>query len=138
MAVKRLSGKTLSITVDAKEYSAEVSEYKYKEEKKDAGTITFADAQAGNTGQGILEITIVQSLDAASFHQVLMDNPDKRDVPFRLAPGGNAEPSAALPHFVGTLDFPKFRPELGIKAGDDDSTVEVEFKVKAWEKKTTK
>ena len=44
MAVKRLSGKTLSITVDAKEYSAEVSEYKYKEEKKDAGTITFADA----------------------------------------------------------------------------------------------
>jgi len=40
------------------------------------------------------------------------------------------------PPGLGPLAFPKPRPAIGIKAGDDDSTTEIEFTIRNREKKT--
>lgn len=132
----RLTGSTLSLKINNKEYNADIAEYEYSEEDKDSGTLTFADAAGGATGTGKLKVVFVQSLDADSLHQQIMDSPGQRDVKFILAPYGNAAASATQPHFTGTLDFPRLRPSLGIKAGDADNTSEVEFKVTEWKKVT--
>ena len=66
----------------------------------------------------------------------VFDNPAKDNVPFVLAPHGNDTPTVDEPHWVGTLAFPKLRPSLGIKAGDDDATTELKFTIRTREKKT--
>lgn len=136
MARTRLTGSQLSLELDNAEYNLDISEYEYSEEDKDSGTITFADAAGGSTSSGKLKCVFIQSLDSDSLHQVLMDNPGKTEVPFTLAPFGNDTPTTSQPHFTGTLNFPRLRPSLGIKAGEADATSEVEFKVTSWKKVT--
>lgn len=128
----RLNGSTLSLEVDGKEYNTDVSEWELSEEEKDGGTVTFADAANGTTGQLKLSVTAIQSLDVDSLHQVVMDNPGKRNVAFKLAPAGADK---ASPYFEGKLDFPKMRPNMGLAAGDNDATTEMEFNVTEWAKK---
>ncbi|WP_455952504.1 hypothetical protein [Arcanobacterium haemolyticum] len=135
-ARNRLSGSTLSLKINEQEYNADIAEYKYSEEDKDSGTLTFADAAGGATGTGKLTVELIQSLDSDSLHQQVMDNPGKKDVSFVLAPFGNSKASVTQPHFTGKLSFPRLRPELGIKAGESDATTSVEFKVSEWKKVT--
>ncbi|VDG76912.1 Uncharacterised protein [Actinobaculum suis] len=136
-ARNRLTGSTLSLIIDGNEYKQDVSEYEYSEDEKDSGTLTFADAAAGAIASGKLKVTMIQSLDTDSLHQVMMEHPGKRAVPFTLAPLGNSSPSPTQPHFTGTVDFPRTRPSLGLAAGDDDATTEVELKVTGWKKITS-
>ena len=136
VARKRITGSTLSLKIGDVEYNADVSEYNISEDDKDSGTLTFADAAGGKSGALKLSVTFVQSLDAQSLHQQLMDNPGRADVSFVLAPYGNAKASAEAPHFTGKIRFPRNRPDLGIKAGDEDNTSEAEFSISEWKKVT--
>lgn len=137
MAIQRLRGSKLVLKIDNVDYAAEISEWKFpKEETKDAGTKTFGDVMKGSVGKATLEVTIVQSTSAEALLMKVFDNPGKDNVPFVLAPHANDTPTVDEPHWIGTLAFPKLRPAIGIKAGDDDSTTEIEFTIRTREKKT--
>lgn len=132
----RLNGYGLSLIIDGQEYNMDTNSWEITEEEKDAGTLTFADAAAGSTGQVMLNTTVVQSLDADSLHQIVSDNVGKRNVPFTLAPAANSEPSPSEPHFTGMLNFPKLRPSFGIEAGEEDATTEIAFTCTEFKKLT--
>lgn len=127
MSVTRLTGHSLSISLDSKEYSAEVASYELYDDEKDSGTVTFGDPGGGV--QPMLKVSLIQSLSAQSLHQTIYDNPGKRDVPFVLAPSGNTTPSADNPIFKGSLHFPLLRPTISSEAQAEDSTVEIEFTI---------
>lgn len=133
-AITRLSGAALSLTIESKEYMAEISSWELSEEEKDQGTVTFGDASAS---QPILKVTIVQSLAAESLCQKVYDAPGKRNVAFKLAPSGDTTPAADNPVFEGTLHFPNLRPTIGMEAKAEDGTTDIEFVVADIAKKTS-
>ncbi|MCI7551647.1 MAG: hypothetical protein PUK40_02130 [Actinomycetaceae bacterium] len=135
MAFNRLTGHSLIIKLDGKEYAAEVASYELYDDEKDAGTVTFGDPGGGV--QPMLKVSFVQSLSAQSLHQTVFDNPGKRDVPFVLAPSGNETPGADNPIFTGLLNFPVLRPTISSEAQAEDSTADIEFTISTLEKKTS-
>lgn len=117
----------LGTGVGAKDYWADVTAYELYNDEADADVTTFADASEGGARQHKLKISAIQSLEAASFWRMVWDG-SGTDVPFTLAPFGNAAASVTQPHFTGTVTIgPK--PSLGGEAGNGAFTFEVEWNV---------
>lgn len=131
---KNLTGAALSLTVDGQEYNGQISSYQLFEEEKDKGLVTFT-AQSG--AQAKLKVALVQSLESKSLHQILFDNPGRKNVSFILAPSGDTTPAPDNPIFEGTLHFPLLRPQIGMEAKSEGETVEVEFIIADYKKKTS-
>lgn len=113
----RINGKKLSLKIGtpAVDHWQDITSYTLTNEEADSDVTTFADAAAGGSRKFLLNISAIQSLDAASFWRTAWEKTGT-DVAFTLAPHGNAAPSATQPHFTGTVTVgPK--PDLGGEAG---------------------
>lgn len=122
---KRIKGKKLGLTIDGKEYWADVSSCTLENEERDGGTITFRDASLpGEDRQHFLNITAIQSTDPESLWSFIWDRTGE-EVPFMYAVHGNETPATDQPHIIGTVKIGP-RPLLGGEAsrGQEDYTFE--------------
>lgn len=124
MAVNRIAGAALILTIDEEDFAAEIIEATIEHEDPDTDGLTFGDVM--NIGdKGKIKIKAVQSTDTASFWRTVWENARRKDVPFVYAVHGNAVPTTDQPHIVGTLDIGN-RPTIG---GAADPTKNYEFEV---------
>lgn len=105
---------------------ADVTSYSIEPKEADSDTTTFEDASKGGGVDWLLKITAIQSTDATSFWMMAWSK-SGTDVPFTLAPHGNTTPTAAQPHFTGTVTI-GMKPKLGGDAGQGAFTFDVEWK----------
>lgn len=118
MGSTRMKGSTLSLKIDGEEYRGDLTSWVIKPKDKDASITTFEDV-ANGTGKAFeIELGFVQSLEANSMFQKFWENAGT-EVPYVLAPAGNADPTMAQPHFTGKLTIP-FPEEFGGEAGTEE------------------
>ncbi|TDL43600.1 hypothetical protein [Microbacterium oleivorans] len=121
----------LTLGAPGSEFSADVISWSIENEEADSDVITFEDAANGGSRQYFLRGSAIQSTQTASFWRYVWENAGDTDVPFTIAPHGNATPSASEPHLVGTLTIgPK--PTIGAEAStsaSSASTFDYEFQI---------
>lgn len=125
----RIKGTKLALTLGSPgtDYWADITSYLLTNEEADSDVVTFADASEGGARQYKLTGSAIQSTEAASFWRYAWESTGE-EVAFTLAPHGNAEASAAQPHFVGTVKIgPK--PDIGGEAGNSAFTFDFEWEV---------
>lgn len=114
---KRIKGAALSLLIGTPpvDYRADTTTCVLDNEESSGGVTTFADAAAGGSRTYFLNITAIQSTDPTSLWSFVWDHAGEV-VPFTYAPHGNETPTAAEPHFVGSVRIgPK--PSIGGEAG---------------------
>ncbi len=118
----RIKGANLSLMIGSPpvEYKADISASTITNEEKSADVTTFADVVAGDDRDYFLNFSAIQSTDAASLWDYVWENAGLEAVAYTYAPHGNAAPSAAEPHFTGTLTIGP-APTLGGEAGKDNT-----------------
>lgn len=125
-----LGTRLLTIEVDAVEYTAQVSNVRITSAESDSDFVTFADAAAGGARDYRLAMTLVQDLATGSLWREVWDNVGS-EVPFTLAPYGNAAASTTEPHVAGTAVISE--PDGDLLGGEANSsttarmTIEVEW-----------
>ncbi|MBX3309709.1 MAG: hypothetical protein KF739_04650 [Cryobacterium sp.] len=111
--------------------SADIISWTIENEEADSDTVTFEDAANGGARQFFLRGSAIQSTATLAFWRYVWENTGETAVPYTIAPHGNAAPSAAEPHFVGTLTIgPK--PTIGGEASTSSTsafTFEFEFEI---------
>ncbi|MFT4051101.1 MAG: hypothetical protein QM677_02485 [Microbacterium sp.] len=113
------------------DYSVDLTSWKIENEEADSDVITFEDAAEGAGRTFYLRGTAVQSTDAASFWRYVWANAGTKDLAYTVAPHGNATPTTAQPHFVGTLTIgakPTISSEAS-KSNTSASTFDFEFEI---------
>ena len=128
MGSNRIKGTKLKLELGTPgtDYWADLTAYTLDNEEADADVTTFEDASNGGAVDDVLSGTAIQSTDSASFWTYVWENVGE-EVPFTLAPHGNAVATAAQPHFLGTVKIGK-RPTLGGEAGEGAFTFDFEWK----------
>ena len=105
----------LTLGAPGVEYSADIISWTIENEEADSDVITFEDAASGGSRQFFLRGSAIQSTASASFWRYVWENSGDADIPYTIAPHGNATATATEPHFVGTLNIgPK--PTIGGEA----------------------
>lgn len=101
--------------------SADIISWRIENEEADSDVVTFEDAQSGGARQFYLRGSAIQSTAATAFWRYVWENTGETDVPYTIAPHGNDEPTAAEPHFIGTLSIgPK--PTIGGEASTSSTS----------------
>lgn len=122
MGSTRIRGRQLSLKLGspATDHWADTTAVTLENEEASSDTVTFEDAaHPGGARQEFLSITGIQSTDPTSLWSYLWDHAGE-DVPFTYAPHGNATPSTAQPHFIGTATIGA-RPTIGGEAGRENT-----------------
>lgn len=97
------------------DHSADVISWTIENDEADADVVTFEDAANGGGRQFFLRGSAIQSTQSAAFWRYVWENSGETEIPYTIAPHGNAVPTADEPHFVGTLTIgPK--PTIGGEA----------------------
>jgi hypothetical protein len=123
--------RSLTLTIDAVEYAAEVSSCKIISGETDSDFVSFADAAAGGGREYALALTFVQDATTASLWDQVWSHAGE-EVPFVIRPYGNAVASAAQPHMSGTAIVSE--PDGDLLGGEADPSpsnrfvTEVEWK----------
>ncbi|QKY80421.1 major tail protein [Microbacterium phage PoRanda] len=121
----------LTLGTPGTDQSADVISWTIENEEADADVVTFEDAAEGGGRQFYLRGSAIQSTDTAAFWRYVWENSGEENVPYTIAPHGNAVPSESEPHFVGTLTIgPK--PTIGGEASTDPKsafTFDYEFPI---------
>lgn len=105
----------LTLGTPGTSHAADLISWRIENEEADSDVVTFEDAAGGGGRQFFLRGSAVQSTATESFWRYVWENTGEEDVPYTIAPHGNVAPSAAEPHFVGTLSIgPK--PSIGGEA----------------------
>jgi len=115
----------LELGTPAVDYWADLSNYRLFNDEAEPDITTFADAAEGGGRQHKLAGTGIQSTDTESFWRMVWEHAGD-EVPFTIAPHGNEEPAAAMPHFTGIVKIGS-KPELGGDAGTGAFTFEFEW-----------
>lgn len=121
----------LTIGTPGTDRATDVISWTIENENADADVVTFEDAAEGGGRQFYLRGSAIQSTDTAAFWRYVWENSGEENVPYTIAPHGNAVPSEAEPHFVGTLTIgPK--PTIGGEASTNPKsafTFDYEFPI---------
>ena len=121
----------LTLGTPGTDQSADVISWSIENDAADADVVTFEDAAAGGGRQFYLRGSAIQSTASAAFWRYVWENTGEVEVPYTIAPHGNAAPSADEPHFVGTLSIgPK--PTIGGEASSSATsafTFDYEFEI---------
>lgn len=105
----------LTLGTPGTDHSADVISWTIENDEADADVVTFEDAANGGGRQFYLRGSAIQSTQSAAFWRYVWENSGETEVPYTIAPHGNAVPTADEPHFVGTLTIgPK--PTIGGEA----------------------
>jgi len=125
----RILGTKLALTLGSPgiNYWADIKSYVLDNEEADSDVVTFADASGGGARKYKLTGSAIQSTDAAGLWRYVWSNSGV-EVPFTLAPHGNVTPSAAQPHFLGTVKIGA-KPAIGGEAGNSAYTFDFEWDV---------
>lgn len=116
MGSTRMKGNRLRLTLDSEDYWADCTAVELLNEEADADVVTFEDAQTpGGARTYYFQITAIQSTDPDSLWSYIWDQAGD-EVPYVYAPHGNETPTAAQPHFTGSLTIGA-RPSVGGEAG---------------------
>lgn len=114
---QKYKGKSLSITVDAKEYNMDLTSVVLQNEEADDDATTFADLQAGGSVQWYFEMEAVADYSATSLWSFLWTEAGSSNKAFVFKPYGNALATPAQPHFKGTLNVGS-KPPVGGEANE--------------------
>lgn len=121
----------LTLGTPGVDISTDLLSWKIENEEADSDVVTFEDAASGGGRQFFLRGSAIQSTAAASFWRTVWENSGDTDIPYTIAPHGNATATATEPHFVGTLTYgPK--PAVGGDASSSSSsafTFDFEFEI---------
>lgn len=121
----------LTLGTPGADHSADLISWNIENEEADSDVVTFEDAEQGGGRAYFLRGSAIQSTDTESFWRYVWENSGERDVPYTVAPHGNAAPTAAEPHFVGMLTIgPK--PNLGGEADTSETSAfqfDYEFRI---------
>lgn len=119
VAPVRVKANALKLTVDAVEYSAELSEVALYSEEAASDVTTFASAATGGTRDFKLRISGPVSTTDGSLFRVFWTNAGE-EVAFEMAPWGNTTGTVNEPIYSGTVRLPaKGAIELGGQAAVD-------------------
>lgn len=121
----------LTLGSPGQDRSADVTSWTIENEEADSDVVTFEDAENGGGRQFYLRGSAIQSTQSAAFWRYVWENSGETEVPYTIAPHGNAVPTADEPHFVGTLTIgPK--PTIGGEADTSRTsafTFDYEFEI---------
>lgn len=121
----------LKIGAPGTDYATEITNYTIENEEAAADVVTFEDAANGGGRQFFLRGGAIQSTQTAAFWRWVWAHSGQENVPYTVAPHGNAAPTADQPHLVGTMKIgPK--PKIGGEASTDANSAFVfdfEFKI---------
>ncbi|WP_350348016.1 hypothetical protein ABIQ69_15460 [Agromyces sp. G08B096] len=121
----------LTLGTPGTDQSADLISYSIENEEADSDVVTFEDAASGGARQFYLRGSATQSTATVSFWRYVWENTGQTEVPYTVAPHGNAAPTANEPHLVGTLTIgPK--PTIGGEASTSPTSAfsfEFEFKI---------
>lgn len=121
----RLKGRQLRLTIGGVEYSDNTTACTITNEEADGDVTTFADAAAGGARKFLMNISAIQSTDSGSLWSYIWDNSGET-VAYVYAPHANEDPTAAKPHFTGSVTIgPK--PKIGGEAGATTFTFDVSW-----------
>lgn len=125
MSATPLGTRTLKITIDSEEYTADVSSVKIVSGEADSDFLSFADAAAGGKREYTLEFTATQDpADADSLWNLMWDHAgEEADV--EILPYGGDTISATNPAFVGTVVVTE--PDGTLLGGDADASSSARF-----------
>ena len=131
MSTSPLGTRTLKITIDSVEYTADVSSVKITSAAADSDFTSFADAAAGGKREYKLEFTATQDPgDANSIWSQMWDNAGD-SVPVKVLPYGGATISATNPSFEGTVVITE--PDGTLLGGDANASTTARFTMElAW------
>ena len=117
MGSTRIKGIALKLSLGspATDYWADVSKLSITNEAADGDVTTFEDAAGAGSRKWLMNITAIQSTDAASLWSYIWENSGET-VAFVYAPHGNTTPTASQPHFTGTVKIGA-KPDIGGEAG---------------------
>ncbi len=134
MGSPRIAGNrkpVLTLGTPGTDISVDLISYSVENEEADSDVVTFEDAASGGARQWFLRVTAIQSTATNSFWTNVWENTGESDIPYTIAPHGNAVATVDQPHFVGTLTYgPK--PNFGGEASTSASsafTFDYEFKI---------
>lgn len=121
----------LTLGTPGTDHSADVISWTIENDEADADVVTFEDAANGGGRQFYLRGSAIQSTQSAAFWRYVWENSGETEIPYTIAPHGNAAPTADEPHFVGTLSIgPK--PTIGGEASSSATSAfafDYEFKI---------
>lgn len=124
MGSPRIAGNkqpVLTLGSPGTDYSADLLSWTIENEEADSDVITFEDAENGGGRQFYLRGSAIQSTASDAFWTYVWSNSGDTEVPYTIAPHGNATPSASQPHFVGTLTIGA-KPTVGGEASASKSS----------------
>lgn len=123
---QRIYGSALYLTIEGKDYAADMIEASLSFEEKDSDNLTFGDLAEGTGDTGKMKIKAVQSTATGSFWTKVWEAAGKT-LPFVLAPYGNKTATAEQPHITGKVVIGQ-RPTIGGAVGPKKAyTFEVEW-----------
>ena len=123
---KRITGKSLRLTIGDVDYQANVSSYSLESEDADDSALTFYDASLGGARDWTLKLTALQSTDPNSLWRWIWEHAGE-EISYTIAPHGNETPTSDQPHLTGRCIVPA-KPNLGGDAGKGNVfTFESEF-----------
>lgn len=129
-----LSGRTLTISVAATDYTTQVFTAEVRSDDADTDEVTFAEAAAGGGRAYVLALKLTQDMVASTLWDKIWAAAGT-DVAVLLKPYGNATASATQPHFTMTANVRE--PNGVLIGGEADAsttkrqTVEVEWPLTA-------
>ena len=131
MSTSPLGTRTLKITIDSVEYTADVSSVKIESASADSDFTSFADAAAGGKREYTLAFTATQDPgDATSIWSQMWDNVGDT-VSVKVVPYGGATISATNPAFTGNVVVTE--PDGTLLGGDADASTTARFTMElAW------
>ena len=113
----------------AVDYGGDCKSVRITTEDKDDGDLTFEEAMSGDLKDFILNLTAIQSTDAASLWRYLWDNPGAT-ISVVYGPHGNTAASATKPHFSFDVKA-SGKPEIGGEARRTNDGQDFEYQMKA-------
>lgn len=114
-----LGTRTLVITIDSVDYTAEVSKSVITSGKADSDFVSFAAAAAGGAREYRLEFKAVQDFDTATLWDTVF-TASGTTVAYLIKPYGNAAASVTQPHFSGNVTITE--PDGALIGGEADAS----------------
>lgn len=106
-ASTRIKAQNIIFKIGTTDYACDATMVELSLDDAPGDVQTFCEYRVG--GQWKLTLEGITSGDAASLYQVIWANFGTK-VAFTVAPGGNATPTTALPHYTGTVVFTQLPP----------------------------
>lgn len=119
-----LGTRLLTLMVDGVERSAEVATSEVVAGDADSDFVTFANAAAGGSREYGLHLVAVQDAAVDTLFDIMWSAPGS-EVPVVVRPYGNVVPSAAQPHYSGTVVVKE--PDGPMLGGEADASTTAKF-----------